>query len=92
MAAFRPVMLMVASVLASVTLTAGLNEAGTIYWAVVPEGQPYPLPNNQSNPLDIAVGHGVARLVVPLEVAEILPDQGLHIVHRPDGDLLYRRS
>ena len=36
----------------SVTLTAGLNEAGTIYWAVVPEGQPYPLPNNQSNPLD----------------------------------------
>ena len=32
----------------SVRLTAGLNEAGTIYWAVVPEGTPYPLPNNQN--------------------------------------------
>ena len=38
---------------------------------------------------DVTVGHGVARLVVPLVVVEILPDQGLHIVHRPDGDFLY---
>ena len=32
----------------SVTLNAGLNETGTIFWAVVPEGRPYPLPNNQN--------------------------------------------
>ena len=36
----------------AVTLTAGLNETGTIFWAVVPEGTAYPLPNSQSNPLD----------------------------------------
>lgn len=34
----------------NVTLSTGMNEAGTIFWAVVPQGTPYPLPNNQSSP------------------------------------------
>ena len=36
----------------SVAVTVGLNEPGTIYWAAVPKGTPYPQPNNQSDPID----------------------------------------
>ena len=36
----------------SVSVTVGLNEPGTIYWAAVPKGTPYPQPNNQSDPID----------------------------------------
>ena len=36
----------------TIAMRSGMNEKGTIYWAVVPQGDPYPLPNKQSNPLE----------------------------------------
>ena len=35
----------------TITLKTGMNEAGTVFWVIVPENEPYPLPNNQSVPL-----------------------------------------
>jgi hypothetical protein len=36
----------------TIAMRSGMNEKGTIYWAIVPQGEPYPLPNKQSNPLE----------------------------------------
>lgn len=49
----------------SVRLTAGLNEAGTIYWVVVAQGARYPLPNGAIGSTDNttnASGDSVAKL------------------------------
>ena len=49
----------------SVPLTAGLNEQGTIYWVVVPQGARYPLPNGEIGSDDNttnASGESVAKL------------------------------
>jgi hypothetical protein len=38
----------------SVRLTNSMNESGTVYWVAVPNGEPYPIPNDGSSPSDPA--------------------------------------
>ena len=53
----------------TLNLTTGMDEAGTIYWAIVPQGTAYPLPNNASVPpekdnvIDPETGNPVSALL-----------------------------
>lgn len=63
----------------SVRLTASINEAGTIYWAVVEAGTPYPKPNNQ-NPDDNTPDQSTALLTS--DYAKLQVANGLNALQR----------